>query len=53
MFGFQLRLATIGIAIMAFGNTGENSLVGFIFGITSSIGFSSFFCNIKMEKRNT
>ena len=33
-------IATIGIIIMAFGNSEENYLVGFVFGITSSIGFS-------------
>ena len=38
----SIGIATIGIAIMAIGSTGENSLVGFIFGITSSVGFSVF-----------
>src|SRR5210317_715691 len=38
----SIAIATIGIAIMAFGNSGENSFVGFVFGITSSIGFSVF-----------
>ena len=36
-----------------FGNTEKNSLLGLIFGMTSSIGFSSFFSNLEMEKRNT
>ncbi len=38
----SIVIATIGIIIMAFGNSGENSLIGFIFGITSSVGFSVF-----------
>ena len=38
----SIVIATVGIIIMAFGNTGENSLVGLIFGITSSLGFSVF-----------
>ena len=46
----SIILATIGIIIMAFGNTGENSLVGFIFGITSSIGFSVFSVTLRWRK---
>ena len=38
----SIFIATIGIIIMAFGSTGSNSVVGFIFGILSSIGFSVF-----------
>ena len=38
----SIFIATIGIIIMAFGSTGSNSLVGFIFGMLSSIGFSVF-----------
>ena len=38
----SIIIATVGIIIMAFGNNEENSLVGFIFGITSSVGFSVF-----------
>ena len=38
----SISIATIGIIIMAFGSTGSNSLVGFIFGMLSSIGFSIF-----------
>ena len=49
----SIFIATIGIIIMAFGNSGENSLIGFIFGITSSIGFSFFQLYSKMEKRNS
>ncbi|MFL2901971.1 MAG: DMT family transporter [Candidatus Pelagibacter sp.] len=46
----SIIIATIGIIIMAFGNTGENSLVGFIFGITSSIGFSVFSVTLRWRK---
>ena len=46
----SILIATIGIIIMAFGNTGENSLVGFIFGITSSIGFSVFSVTLRWRK---
>ncbi len=38
----SISIATIGIIIMAFGSTGSNSIVGFIFGMLSSIGFSIF-----------
>ena len=46
----SIVIATIGIIIMAFGNSGENSLVGFIFGITSSIGFSVFSVTLRWRK---
>ena len=46
----SIFIATIGIIIMAFGNTGENSLVGFIFGITSSVGFSVFSVTLRWRK---
>ena len=46
----SIFIATIGIAIMAFGNTGENSLVGLIFGITSSVGFSVFSVTLRWRK---
>ena len=49
----SIIIATIGIIIIALGNTGEASLIGFVFGITSSIGFSIFFSFFKMEKRNS
>ncbi len=38
----SIFIATIGIIIMAFGSTGSNSIVGFVFGMLSSIGFSIF-----------
>ena len=46
----SIILATIGIIIMAFGNTEKNSLLGFLFGITSSIGFSIFSVTLRWRK---
>jgi DME family drug/metabolite transporter len=46
----SIAIATIGIAIMAFGNSGENSFVGFVFGIMSSIGFSVFSVSLRWRK---
>jgi len=38
----SIFIATIGIIVMAFGSSGSNSIIGFIFGMLSSIGFSVF-----------
>ena len=46
----SIIIATIGIIIMAIGNTEENSLIGFIFGITSSIGFSVFSVTLRWRR---
>ena len=46
----SIFLATIGIIIMAFGNNEKSSIVGFIFGITSSIGFSVFSVSLRWRK---
>ena len=46
----SIAIATIGIFIMAFGNTGENSLVGLVFGISSSVGFSVFSVTLRWRK---
>ncbi len=43
-------LATIGIIIIALGNTEKNSLIGFVFGIISSIGFSVFSVSLRWRK---
>ena len=43
-------IASIGIIIMAVGNTGKNSLLGFIFGISASIGFSVFSVSLRWRK---
>ena len=46
----SIFIATIGIIIMAIGNTEKNSLLGFLFGITSSIGFSVFSVTLRWRK---
>ena len=43
-------IATIGIIIIALGNTEKNSLIGLIFGMTSSIGFSIFSVTLRWRK---
>ena len=46
----SIIIATIGIIIMALGNTEKNSLLGFVFGLTSSIGFSVFSVTLRWRK---
>ena len=46
----SIFIATVGIVIMAFGNSDNNSFIGFIFGITSSIGFSVFSVSLRWRK---
>ena len=46
----SIIIATIGIGIMAVGNTSETSLIGFVFGMTSSIGFSVFSISLRWRK---
>jgi len=46
----SIIIATIGIIIMALDNTGEKSLIGFVFGLTSSIGFSVFSVTLRWRK---
>jgi len=43
-------IATIGIIIIAMGNTDKKSLLGLIFGMTSSIGFSVFSVTLRWRK---
>ena len=43
----SIIIATIGIGIMAAGNTSDASLIGFVFGITSSIGFAVFSVSLR------
>jgi drug/metabolite transporter, DME family len=43
-------IATIGIIIIALGNTEKNSLLGLTFGMTSSIGFSIFSVSLRWRK---
>jgi len=46
----SIIIATAGILIMAIGNTCEKSLIGFVFGLTSSIGFSVFSVSLRWRK---
>jgi drug/metabolite transporter (DMT)-like permease len=46
----SIIIATIGIAIMAIGTDNQNTMVGFIFGITSSVGFSIFSVSLRWRK---
>ena len=46
----SIFIATVGIIIMAIGSTEKGSTVGFIFGITSSIGFSVFSVTLRWRK---
>ena len=46
----SIIIATAGILIMAIGNTGEKSLIGFVFGLTSSIGLSVFSVSLRWRK---
>jgi len=46
----SIFIASIGITIMAIGNTEKNSLIGFLFGITSSVGFSVFSVTLRWRK---
>ena len=45
-----IAIATIGILIMAIGNDEKNTLVGFVLGITSAIGFSVFSVSLRWRK---
>ena len=46
----SIIIATIGIVIMAIGTDNQNTMVGFIFGITSSVGFSVFSVSLRWRK---
>ena len=46
----SIFMATVGIIIMAIGNSDTNSFVGFVFGIISSIGFSVFSVSLRWRK---
>ena len=45
-----IAIAAIGILVMAIDNTGKNTILGFIFGIISSIGFSVFSVTLRWRK---
>ena len=46
----SIFIAAVGITIMAVGSTEKSSIIGFIFGITSSIGFSVFSVTLRWRK---
>ena len=46
----SIVIATVGILIMALGNTGKNSIIGLVFGIISSLGFSVFSVSLRWRK---
>ena len=46
----SIFIAAVGIIIMAVGNTEKNSFIGFLFGITSSVGFSVFSVTLRWRK---
>jgi drug/metabolite transporter, DME family len=43
-------IATVGIIIIALGNTEKNSLLGLVFGMVSSIGFSVFSVTLRWRR---
>ena len=43
-------IATAGLAIMAFENTGKNSIIGFLFGLASALGFAIFAVTLRWKK---
>ena len=45
-----IAIATIGIIIIALGNTQKSSLLGLVFGMVSSIGFSVFSVTLRWRK---
>ncbi len=46
----SILIASVGIIIMALGSIGEKSLIGFVFGLTSSLGFSVFSVTLRWRK---
>ena len=46
----SIIIASVGIGIMAIGNNTDTSLIGFVFGITSSVGFSVFSVSLRWRK---
>jgi drug/metabolite transporter, DME family len=43
-------IAVVGIVIMALGNTNKGSLMGFVFGMISALGFSVFSVSLRWRK---
>ena len=46
----SIAIASIGILIMSFDNTGKNTFTGLVFGIVSSLGFSVFSVSLRWKK---
>ena len=46
----SISIATAGIIIMAFGNHEKNTLIGFVLGIVSALGFSVFSVSLRWRK---
>ena len=46
----SIGIATIGIVIMALGNTEKNSIFGLVFGLISALGFSIFSVSLRWRK---
>ena len=46
----SIIIASIGMSIMAIGSSSDTSLIGFVFGITSSVGFSVFSVSLRWRK---
>ena len=46
----SIFIAAFGILIMAIGSGEQNTIIGFVFGITSSIGFSVFSVTLRWRK---
>ena len=47
----SIIVAAFGICVMAIGNAEKNSLMGFIFGIASALGFSIFSVTLRWRKK--
>ena len=47
----SILIASVGLGIMAIDSNEQNSLIGFIFGITSSIGFSIFSVTLRWKEQ--
>ena len=46
----SISIASIGILIMAIDNTAQNTIIGFVFGLLSSVGFAVFSITLRWRK---
>ena len=46
----SIAIATVGIIIMAIDNTSQNTILGLVFGILSSVGFAVFSTTLRWKK---